>query len=82
MTTDFNTRTDRHIWDYLFDKVKNEIVMKYDLPFNPIIENEAKCYLNDNQQYLVNTLSSEEFYTLMLFIQITDDIEEGFLEYE
>ena len=81
MTTDFNTRTDRHIWDYLLDKVRSEVVNKYNLPFNPIIENEAKCYLNDNQQYLVDTLSSEEFYTLMLFIQVTDDIEDKFLEY-
>ena len=81
MTTDFNTRTDRHIWDYLLDKVRNEVVSKYNLPFNPMIEGEAKDYVENNQMYLVDTLSSEEFYTLMLFIQVEDDINDKFLEY-
>ena len=72
-TTDFNTRTDRHIWDYLLDKVRKEVVKKYNLPFNPILSGQPEDYLKNNQQYLEDTLSVEELYTLRLFIQVTDD---------
>ena len=81
MTTDFNTRTDRHIWDYLLDKVRSEIVDKYNLPFNPIIENETEMFIENNKPYLLNTLSSEEFYTLVMFIKVTEDINKDKLEY-
>tara|TARA_R110000744_G_scaffold375558_1_gene489089 strand:+ start:432 stop:737 length:306 start_codon:yes stop_codon:yes gene_type:complete len=70
-----------HIYDIIYSKVLTQIVYKYELDFNPIIEGEAEEYFNNNNQYLLDTVSNEEYYTLELFIKIINDATNKKLEY-
>ena len=78
---DKHSFTGRHIWDYLYDKVRNEICKKYKLDIRLGFEGEQEEYFTNNKQYLLDTLTSEEFYTLVLFMQVQEDINNNKLEY-
>ena len=73
--------TKQHIWDYLLDKVQTEVVQKYNLSCNLMHDGEVEDYFKNNKSYLLDTLSSEEFYSLVLFMKVTDDVNKGLLEY-
>ena len=79
--TDKHSFTSNHIWDYLLDKVRNQICSKYKLDMRLGIEDEFEEYFTNNKQFLLDTLTSEEFYTLVLFMQVQEDIGNNKLEY-
>ena len=79
--TDKHSFTNGHIWDYLFDKVRNQICSKYKLDMGLGNEGELEEYFTNNKQFLLDTLTSEEFYTLVLFMQVQEDINNNKLEY-